>query len=227
MGIRESGIMCSRCRQIFRSKTEARLNGGYDRGYAECSCFWGRSAGSLVRSFISEMAPGKALRVLDLGCGEGKNANAFAEEGSCVEAVDCSELAIANGEREFAHGKIRWVQCEAERYLHDCESFDVVIMYGLLHCLPSQARISSVIRHALDKTRKGGHHIIASFNDGPHDLSAHPGFAPTLAPHSFYIFQYKDQHIVSATDSLLHETHPNNGIPHFHSISRLLVRKIQ
>jgi hypothetical protein len=32
-----------------------------------------------------------------------------------------------------------------------------------------------MIASALGKTRRGGYHILAAFDDGPHDLSAHPG----------------------------------------------------
>ena len=82
-------------------------------------------------------------------------------------------------------------------FLLDCEPFDVIVMYGLLHCLPSVLAISTVVDLALRKTRGGGHHIVATFNDGPHDLSAHPGFAPTLAAHDFYLNQYRGHDVVS------------------------------
>jgi 2-polyprenyl-3-methyl-5-hydroxy-6-metoxy-1,4-benzoquinol methylase len=74
----------------FRScrATELRSNGGYDDGYSRCACFWGRSPGSLVQRFIAKV-PCKGLRVIDLGCGEGKNAYALAHAGALVTAVDC------------------------------------------------------------------------------------------------------------------------------------------
>ncbi|MGC2222047.1 MAG: class I SAM-dependent methyltransferase [Methylocella sp.] len=115
------------------------------------------------------MSSAQGLQVLDLGCGEGKNAYAFAHVDASVVAVDCSKLAIANGQREFADAKIDWVVLDAETYLLDCGLFDVIIMYGLLHCLPSLSTISSVIDLAIRKTRTAGFHIIATFNDGPQD----------------------------------------------------------
>jgi tellurite methyltransferase len=178
-----------------------------------------------VRQFISEMPSVEGLHVLDLGCGEGKNANAFARAGASVVAVDCSTLALRNGQREFTGVKIDWVLSKAETYLLDCEHFDVVVMYGLLHCLPTVTTIASVIEMALRKTRMHGHHIIASFNDGPHDLSAHPNFVPTLASHNFFLRQYSCQQIVSHSSAIIHETHPHNNIPHFHSLTRVVVRK--
>jgi tellurite methyltransferase len=201
------------------------LNGGYEDGYSSCSCFWGRSAGSLVQRFLSDHSLATGLRVLDLGSGEGKNAFAFSSAGATVVAVDCSALGLANGQQEFADAKIEWVLSDAETYLRECEPFDVIVMYGLLHCLPSTAAISSVVQLALRKTNGGGYHIVATFNDGPHDLAAHPGFVPTLASHDFYLHQYRGHQIILETNGLIHETHPHNHIPHFHSLTRLMARK--
>jgi tellurite methyltransferase len=201
------------------------VNGGYEDGYSRCQCFWGRSAGSLVQRFISDTPSIKGRRALDLGCGEGKNAYALACSGASVVAVDCSKLAIANGQRAFTDVPINWVLSDAETYLSDCNPFDVIVMYGLLHCLPSFEAITSIINLALQKTRTFGYHIVATFNNGPHDLSAHPGLVPTLAPHSFYLNRYAAQEIISASNTVIQETHPHNGIPHFHSLTRLTVRK--
>jgi 2-polyprenyl-3-methyl-5-hydroxy-6-metoxy-1,4-benzoquinol methylase len=176
-----------------------------------------------VRRFIANV-PCKGLRVLDLGCGEGKNAYALAHAGAVVTAVDCSELAIANGRMAFADGKIQWVVSEGATFLLDCEPFDVVVMYGLLHCLPSRKAISTMIASALRKTLRGGYHVVATFNEGPHDLSAHPGLRPTLAPHEFYLHQYTGHELVTQSTEIIHEVHPHNSIPHYHSLTRLTVR---
>ena len=197
--------------------------GGYDDGYAACGCFWGRSPGSLVNRFISGGSLA-GLRALDIGCGEGKNANALAEAGASVDAVDCSPLAIANGKRSFHQSKITWSVAQAEEHLRICAPYDLIVMYGLLHCLPDPQSISNIIALALGRTVVNGTHIVVAFNDGPHDLSAHPNFKPTLVSHAFYCDQYKRHSIVSESNSILNETHPHNGIPHFHSITRLIAR---
>jgi tellurite methyltransferase len=199
-------------------------DGGYDDGYSACPCFWGSSPGSLVKAFLDENPSLAGRAVLDLGCGEGKNANAFASAGASVDAVDCSELAIANGKRAFANSNISWIVGNAVEHLAVCSRYDLIVMYGLLHCLSSARQVSDVIQLAIRKTFLGGTHIVVAFNDGPHDLAAHPNFQPTLISHGFYCDQYKRQTILSERDSVLHETHPNNNIPHFHSISRLVVR---
>ena len=199
--------------------------GGYDDGYANCPCFWGKEAGSLVRQFLASTADVSSFRVLDLGCGEGKNAAAFADRGASITAVDCSERALVNGKSAFKHDNIEWVQSDAIEFLNESGLFDVVIMYGLPHCMESTSTIQKLIKLSQDRTKKGGKHILAAFNDGPHDLSAHPDFKPTLASHDFYLRCYSAYEIESHTSSLLHETHPHNNIPHFHSVTRLIASK--
>lgn len=202
------------------------MNGGYDDGYSCCRCFWGKSPGSLVRRFLSETRSVEGLRILDLGCGEGKNAYAFAQAGAKVVAVDCSKAALANGQRELAHRGIEWVLSDVEAYLRNCSTFDIVIMYGLLHCLPSMKKICSVVRLALMRTILGGQHLVVIFNDGPQDLTAHPGFSPTLLPHKLYVDLYRDQKIIFEQTDMIHETHPNNDILHYHSLTRLSARRL-
>ena len=212
-------------RGLLTLSTGVLLNGGYEDGYRNCSCFWGRSAGSLVRQFLSEIGTAAGLNVLDLGCGEGKNAYALASAGANVVAVDCSQSALANGQREFAHVGIQWVLADAETFVRRSGQFDLVVMYGLLHCLPSLDVIETVVGRALEKTRPNGRHFVVAFNDGPHDLSAHPAFHPTLGAHTFYLNLYADHRILVECNEVIHETHPHNGIPHFHSLTRLVAEK--
>jgi Methyltransferase domain len=59
-----------------------------------------------VRRFIGDVPTLQGLEVLDLGCGEGKNAHAFSRAGATVVAVDCSQLAITNGRRAFPDNQL-------------------------------------------------------------------------------------------------------------------------
>jgi tellurite methyltransferase len=199
----------------------ARPDGGYDDGYKSCPCFWGGSPGSLIKSFLEGRPSCEGLTVLDLGCGEGKNAAAFASAGALVDAVDCSIQGIANGRQAFPHPRINWIVADVIDYLRGTRVYDIVIMYGLLHCLPSQREIAETIDLAIHKTTGGGSHFVVAFNDGPHDLSAHPGLQPTLLSHKFYLAQYAGHQILDAGSAIIHESHPHNNIPHFHSITRL------
>lgn len=199
-------------------------DGGYDAGYSATDCFWGTDAASLVREFLaSNNASG--LRVLDVGCGEGKNANAFALVGSRVMAVDCSELAIHNGKNLFPSNLIDWQVADVTTLNWRSEAFDIVVSYGLFHCLPNVDVAAQLISQIQRSTKPGGFNIFCTFNDRSQDLSAHPGFSPLLLNHDWYLDHYADWTIQKATDSDLHETHPHNLIPHHHSLTRVIAKK--
>ena len=200
--------------------------GGYDLGYRSCPCFWGDKPGSLISS-LENILVFNGLFVLDLGCGEGKNAFYLAESGAKVTAVDCSDAAITNANAHFSHQNVTYSVADARTVQFSDEVFDVSIAYGLLHCFGSAEEIRAVVSKIKSSTKRGGYLVLCSFNDRDQDLSAHPGFSPFLAPHSFYVDLFSDWELVECTDQNLHETHPHNGIPHHHSLTRIICRKPQ
>jgi tellurite methyltransferase len=201
-------------------------DGAYDEGYQSVPCFWGIEPGSLVKAVVATGLLGEGARVLDLGCGEGKNAAALAKLGCIVDAVDCSEAAIRNGTKAFATiVGINWIIEDAMEYEAQDNYYDLVICYGLLHCLLAAGSVDRLINRVKGWTTRGGMNIVCAFNDGPHDLSAHPNFSPLLLCHDLYLSLYLGWTLFVATDTLLNEVHPHNNIAHFHSMTRILARK--
>jgi SAM-dependent methyltransferase len=201
------------------------LDGGYEAGYVACPCFWGHTPGSLVTQLLALRADFIEARVLDAGCGEGKNAYAMAQRGCKVDAVDCSSRAIAVARAQFDHPGIAWRVADVSTLALAPNSYDIIIAYGLLHCLPSPGAISGLVARFKAATRPNGFNVVCAFDNGPHDLSAHEGFRPTLLSHQEYLALYAGWQRIAASSSLLYETHPHNRIPHFHSLTRLLVVK--
>jgi tellurite methyltransferase len=200
-------------------------DGGYDDGYQAVPCFWGTRPGSLIAEHLKSHPRRPGALALDLGCGEGKNAAALTRAGYLVDAVECSRAAINNGRHLFSDLDINWLEADVREVQFPQKHYDIVVAYGLYHCLRGSDEISLLIDRTKDATRPGGHHLICVFNDGSHDLRAHPGLHPTLASHGWYLSKYSDWSLVSATDSILKEIHPHNNIPHHHSLTRLTARR--
>jgi len=196
----------------------------YDEGYKACPCFWGREPGSLVRSLIRRVGSIAGWRVLDVGCGEGKNADYLWRLGAEVVAVEGSALALENARIAFPKSGVQWRQADArtEKYSH-CE-YDLVLAYGLLHCLADESEIKQVVSALRLATKPGGRHIVCAFNDRCQDLSAHPDFRPCLLPHTTYTSLYSDWELEEISDTDLREQHPHNRIEHVHSMTRLIAR---
>jgi ubiquinone/menaquinone biosynthesis C-methylase UbiE len=202
------------------------VDGGYDRGYEACPCFWGRRPGTLVKALESHVSCVAGLCVLDVGCGEGKNAIYFANQGARVKALDISELALGNARRAWATScDVTWEAADIRSISLPQSDYDIVVAYGLLHCLKTFREITDVVAKLQRATKPGGYHIICSFNDRFQDLSAHPNFEPCLIDHEQYLGFYGRWEILMASDSDLAESHPHNNIRHVHSMTRLIARK--
>ena len=73
----------------------------WDARYAERELVWSVEPNRFVAAFAEPLAPG---RVLDVACGEGRNAIWLAERGWTVTAADYSGVAIDKG-RQLAAGR--------------------------------------------------------------------------------------------------------------------------
>jgi tellurite methyltransferase len=198
----------------------------YDEGYAACACFWGSTPGSLVRALEQYVPDFSGLQVLDAGCGEGKNAVYLASRGAQVDAFDASALAIRNGRSSFGSAPhVRWSVEDVRTRTLCPDAYDVVIAYGLLHCLSGRAEVLSVARKLQRATRLGGYMLVCAMNGRLQDMRAHRGFTPTFLSHGDYCKLFEGWELLLASDEDLVETHPHNMIPHAHSMTRILARK--
>jgi tellurite methyltransferase len=203
----------------------ARNDGGYEAGYSACDCFWGLVPGTYVQRLAGLLDNFSELRILDAGCGEGKNAAWLAGKGATVTAVEISRRALDHARRLHPHASVDWLCADVTKQTWPPAFFDVVIAYGLFHCLSSTSDITMFHATLSNATKVGGYHVICSFNDRDQDLSAHPDFEPCLASHEFYCDLYRAWNIEAVSDETRYETHPHNMLPHHHSLSRLIARK--
>jgi tellurite methyltransferase len=204
------------------------MDGGYDNGYAACPCFWGREPGSLVKKRIDCVGSVRGMDVLDAGCGEGKNAAYLARRGAHVRAVEVSPRALDNARAAWGDtANIRWGLGDARTIALFPHSYDIVIAYGLLHCLGDSEEIVALIARLQAATRNGGLHVICAFNGRRQELAqAHPGFNPCTPDHRLYVGAYRGWELLEVSDSDLVEAHPHNEVRHTHSMTRLIARKV-
>ena len=203
------------------------MRGGYDEGYERCDCFWGTEPGSFLKLMTRYENSFAGRKVLDAGCGEGKNAVFLARLGADVDAVDVSIVAIENGRRMWKReAKVRWIVADI-RYLKLPQKYDIAVAYGLLHCLNDRTEVLAAISALQAATVRGGYNILCMFNNRHQQLDkAHSGFHPCLLDHHEYLFSYASWHVLAQSDSDLTERHPHNNIAHTHSMSRLLAKKV-
>ncbi len=175
-----------------------------------------------VIELLTSLAPGS--RVLDLGCGAGRNALPLAIAGMEVTAVDVSSAACRRltALAEAARVDIQIVIQDLTRFAF-LGSYDVVIAHGVLHLLERRAR-DSIIERMREHTSFGGANVIAVFTDRlapPTDLAA---FMPGCFTEGELFRAYADWDISLQRAYTLHDEH-EGGIRHEHAVNKLVARR--
>lgn len=162
--------------------------------------------------------------VLDLGCGEGRNALYLAEQGFRVRAVDVSAAAI----RKLNHrASQRGVNVEAEvqdlRTYVLREAYDLIVAHGVLHLIEPDAR-NRLLATMQARTAPGGYNVVVVFTNAlppPEDLR-------TLAIGPFEegeIFaSYAGWRFLRRESYILDDEHPG-GVRHRHPVNKLVAQK--
>lgn len=99
------------------------------------------------------------LRVLEIGCGCGSEAECFARAGAHYTAVDLTNAAVSITQRRFQLAKLkgRFVQGDAENLPFADGSFDLVYSHGVLHHTPDTPRTIREVHRVLSP---GGRAVI-------------------------------------------------------------------
>jgi len=93
----------------------------------------------------------RGLRVLEIGCGCGSEAERFVRAGAYYTAVDLTNAALSITRRRFqlANLKGRFVQGDAENLPFPDGSFDFVYSHGVLHHTPDTPRAIREVHRVL------------------------------------------------------------------------------
>lgn len=101
----------------------------------------------------------RGLRVLEIGCGCGSEAQRFARAGAHYTAVDLTNAALSITKRRFQLKELdgRFIQGDAENLPFANDSFDLVYSHGVLHHTPDTPRTIREVHRVLSP---GGRAVI-------------------------------------------------------------------
>ena len=166
----------------------------------------------------------KNASVLDLGCGDGRNALLLAHNACRVSAVDISHAAIAKltalAGRE--HLPINARVADLREYRIDGR-YDLVIAHGCLHLL-ERKHWSRLLAEAKEHTRTAGYNVVAVFTNTlppPDDLR--PWMVGLFQEDELFSF-YSDWSILTRLSYVLDDMHPG-GIKHRHPINKIVAQR--
>jgi SAM-dependent methyltransferase len=199
--------------------------GNYDALYAaqDCHFLWGSVPGRLVASIGRHLESG---RVLDAGCGDGKNAVYLESRGFDVEGFDISVVAISELQRRYTllgrnPGRFR----VADAGLADLPAqIDCLVSYGLYHCLPTANRLQ--IHGRLQAcVKQGGIMIFTALTDSIPMPESHRTTEIALAKTEEIDSLLEGWHCLTRFSDTLEESHPPLVGKHQHSALWLVARK--
>ena len=166
----------------------------------------------------------RGAKVLDLGCGEGRNALYFARQGFETWGVDISAAGIEKFRRiaESLTVPIHAEVCDMRKYSFPV-AFDLIVCHGCLHLIEREDW-KRLIAEMKRNTTDGGYHLIGVFTDAipaPADLRE---FMVGLFHEGELFEHYSDWTILNKESHIFEDEHP--GSPkHKHACNRITARK--
>ena len=128
----------------------------YDKKYRSEGRFWGEQPTSLAHKVLKAHPPKDSPRLLEIGCGEGRDVVFFASKGYQITAFDLSSVGVRKT-REWAaelNLSVDVFQADVKKYrLQD--RFDVVFSSGTLQYIHSDLR-EGIIANYKEFTNPGG-----------------------------------------------------------------------
>ena len=187
--------------------------------------YWGTEPAGFCDELIALCPPSKDKKVLDIGCGEGKDAVYMASKGYSVTAFDVTENGIKKTIRMAKENNV-----EINAYVDDIntfetnEKFDIVYSTGTIQYLFDENKkpFFDKIEHI---TKKNGFVFFNVFVDKPF-LELPPDWdIEEKMWKSGELFSFFPNWKFHKIDETIFEDN-SNGIPHFHCMDTIICEKV-
>ena len=135
----------------------------YEERYKTDGYYWGIQPSNMCYEVMKLCPPTKPLRLLDVACGEGKDAVFFARNGYNVTAFDAAHTGLEKA-RQLAdkiHVDVNFFQANMLDFRLDRE-FDIIFSSGALHYIPPALR-KEILENYQEHTSIGGLHALNVF----------------------------------------------------------------
>lgn len=199
----------------------------YDQKYRETGYYWGKEPSGTAIRLLDVMggSGGQGRRLIDLGCGEGRNAVYFARCGFDVAGVDISPTGLHKTQvlADEANAAVETVEADISHWRPMPDSFDVLFSTGTLHYLPPEMR-DSVFQAYREATRAGGYHAVTVFVEKPFVKPAPDAEeASYLWRSGMLLGFYWDWEVLYSIEEIFDCN--SGGVPHRHAVNRVIARK--
>jgi tellurite methyltransferase len=163
-------------------------------------------------------------KVLDIGCGEGRNAIHLAGLGLNVTAFDISVAGVGKLLQIAGQKRLKINALVADmREFEFTGPFDLIISMGCLH-LVSRPEWQDVIRRMQEATIPGGYNVIGILTDAKPEPEDIKGFQKGLFKEGELFKEYSGWEIIHKVSYEFRDRHPG-GFVHEHVANEIIARK--
>jgi len=131
----------------------------YDKKYSKTKNYWGIKPNKIIVNYINLFKENS--KVLDLGCGEGRDSIFLSKKKFKLTSVDSSKVGLEKIKKE--NSEINLINSDIITYLNNLnEKFSVIIALNVLQFI-NVYNIKEVIKNIQNNTEINGINIITSF----------------------------------------------------------------
>lgn len=198
----------------------------YEEEYNKEEYFWGVNPSTMCLKVLELMPPTKPLRLLDIGCGEGKDAVFFARCGYTVSAFDISDAGIEKTKRLADKANVYVDVFKANLWDFRLEKkYDILFSSGVLHYIKPELK-DEIFMNYKEYTQTNGINAMHCFVDKPFIYRAPDHESHSQHWKSGQLLSLYDDWYIEGCSEYVFDCH-SGGVPHKHAANRVFAKKIK
>ncbi|HJC23419.1 MAG TPA: methyltransferase domain-containing protein [Candidatus Eisenbergiella merdavium] len=196
----------------------------YEERYKTNDYYWGIRPSHMCYEVMKLCPPVRPLRLLDVACGEGKDAVFFARNGYHVTAFDAAGSGLEKARRlsDRSGTEINFFQADMLDFRLEGE-FDIIFCSGSLHYIPQRLR-KEILENYQAHTSSGGLHALNVFVRKPFVKSPSDEREHRYKWLSGELFTYYSDWLITACGESIFDC-MSGGTPHKHCMDTLYAIK--
>lgn len=201
----------------------------YEDWYRSEDYYWGLTPNKLCFEIMKLKPLVKPYRVLDIGCGEGKDSVFLARNGYQVTAFDIAESGLVKA-RELAKKSgvyVNFIKANLLDYQLE-NNYDIIFSSGVFHYIPEKMR-KEYIDHLKNHTNEHGICVINVFVEKPF-IEVKAGKIQSESIHKGWIagelFTYYHDWLFHKNEETIFDCN-SGGVPHQHCMDSLIAEKMK
>ncbi|OCT13352.1 XRE family transcriptional regulator [Paenibacillus pectinilyticus] len=197
----------------------------YEEVYKIEGYYWGNEPNAACYQLLQLMPPKQHLKLLDIGCGEGKDAVFFARNGYDVTAFDISDAGIEKTKRLADKIDVHVNVFKADILDFRLDSnFDIIYSSGVLNYIKPEYR-NELFNNYKQFTNSNGLHCLNVFVNKPFIGPPPEKESNSYKWQSGELLAHYHDWLIKDTSEIVFDCN-SSGIPHKHAMTTVTAQKI-